>query len=187
MILYVANYAYHKGHDLLALALRRILEQHSVDFELRLVGYSDPAWLRGVIDRAGLADKTTITGILQGQVLIDEFQRADIFVFPSRGDTYGVVAQEAAATGLPIVISRHAGASYNLVREGQNGHVVDPADTATFAGRLGELMKSPSRWQEMGAASRSIAEQYCVRRTGRKVADWLLPVLRGQARIPSHN
>ncbi len=184
VLLYVANYAYHKGHDLLVQALLRIRQQHDVEFELRLVGYSDPAWLRGIIAQAGLEDVTTITGILQGQALIDEFQRADLFVFPSRGDTYGVVAQEAAASGLPIVISRFAGASYNLVHEGVNGHIIDPHDTSAFAARLGALMTSPARWQAMGTASRTIAERYCVRRTARNVADWLLPVLEGSAWLP---
>ena len=104
--------------------------------------------------------------------------RCQIEVTEGRFDTYGVVTQEAAASGLPMLISRHAGSSINLVKEGQNGHVITPENTACFAARLQELMTHPQRWPAMGAVSRMLAESFCVRRTGAEVAHWMLPMLK---------
>jgi glycosyltransferase involved in cell wall biosynthesis len=177
VLLYVAGYAPHKGHDLLAKALRRILQDGPLDFELRLVGYGNPEWLQKVIQEHQLECHTVITGIKQGADLVAEYHQADLFVFPSRGDTYGVVAQEAATAGLPILISRHAGASHNLVVEGLNGHIIDPADTETFAHQLGSLMRQPERWPAMSAASRALGERHCVRRIAAETASWLLSMM----------
>ncbi len=173
-ILCVAQYVERKGQDFLAEALQR-LKAAGVEFTLRLVGNNaDQTWIRHVVSQAGLEAQTTITGPRMGQDLVEEFQQADLFVLPSRFDTYGVVTQEAAASGLPLLISKHAGSSVNLVREGENGAVVDPANIPVFSARLRDLIMQPERWPAMGARSRSLAEAFCVRRIGREVAQWMM-------------
>ena len=176
-LLCVAQYVERKGHDLLACALREV-KAAGVDFTLRLVGNNaDQTWVRKVVNEAGLDAQTTITGPRVGRDLVSEFQQADVFVLPSRFDTYGVVTQEAASSGLPLVISKHAGSSLNLVRDGENGFVVTPEDTGAFAARLQQVMTQPARWPQMGVRSRELAETFCVRRVGREVAQWLLPLI----------
>lgn len=176
-LLCVAQYVERKGQDLLAKALQRV-KAGGLTFSLRLVGNNDDqSWVRHVVAEAGIAQETTITGPVVGEALIKEFQNADVFVLPSRFDTYGVVTQEAAACGLPLLISRHAGSSINLVKEGQNGHVINPGNPACFAARLQEMFAHPDRWPAMGAKSRELAEAFCVRRIGPEVAQWMLPIL----------
>ena len=173
-ILCVAQYVERKGQDLLAAALSKV-KAAGIPFTLRLVGNNDDqTWIREVIAASDIAAETTITGKRLGKELIEEFQQTDVFVLPSRSDNYGVVTQEAAASGLPLLISRYAGSSVNLVKEGQNGHVITPENTACFAARLQEVITHPQRWPAMGAVSRSLAEQYCVRRMGAEVAQWMM-------------
>jgi glycosyltransferase involved in cell wall biosynthesis len=176
-ILCVAQYTPRKGQDLLAKALARAKAEHGIDFELRLVGILDEKWLDQVLRESGIREQSVILGVKQGDALLNEFRQADFFVLPSRFDTYGVVTQEAAACGLPLVISRFAGSSQNLVNDGQNGYVVDPHNTAEFSQRLADLIRNPSAWPAMGAHSRALAEHYCVRRLSHVVADWMLPWL----------
>ena len=176
-LLCVAQYIERKGQDLLAAALQKV-KAAGLPFSLRLVGNNDDqTWVRQVIQNAGIEAETTITGKLMGADLVDEFQKADVFVLPSRFDTYAVVTQEAAACGLPLLISRHAGSSINLVKEGQNGHVINPENTACFAARLQEVISQPQRWPAMGLVSSAVAESFCVRRMGSEVAHWMLPFL----------
>ncbi len=176
-LLCVAQYVERKGQDLLANALQRV-KAAGIPFTLRLVGNNaDESWVRRVVSEAGIGGQTTITGTRMGADLIAEFQQADVFVLPSRFDTYGVVTEEAAASGLPLLISRHAGSSINLVKEGQNGHVINPDNPACFAARLQDVMTHPQRWPAMGAVSRSLAESFCVRRVGSQVAQWMQPLL----------
>ena len=173
-LLCVAQYVERKGQDLLANALQKI-KAAGFPFTLRLVGNNDDqTWVRSVVNEAGISEEATITGTRLGEDLVNEFQQADVFVLPSRFDTYGVVTQEAAASGLPLLISRHAGSSINLVKEGQNGHVINPENAACFAARLQDLIVHPQRWPAMGTVSRLLAEQFCVRQIGAEVADWTM-------------
>jgi len=96
-ILCVAQYLPRKGQDLLAQALARAKAEKNIEFELRLIGIHDPQWLDDVLTSAGIRDRCTILGIKQGAELMAEYHQADLFVLPSRFDTYGVVTQEAAA------------------------------------------------------------------------------------------
>lgn len=170
-ILTVAQYLPRKGLDLMAAALAPLADKHR--FEWRIVGTQDPAWLRQEIDRHQLTPHACIAGPRQGQELLAEFHQADVFVLPSRFDTYGVVTQEAAACGLPLIISRFAGSSQTLVQDGVNGFVVDPLDQQAFTQRLDELLSHPERWSAMGSESRQRAERYCVRRIANETAGWM--------------
>ncbi len=59
---------------------------------------------------------------------------ADVFVFPSLVDVWGLVVNEALACGLPVLASRYAGATQELVEPYDGiGEVIDPKDTAAFA------------------------------------------------------
>jgi glycosyltransferase involved in cell wall biosynthesis len=72
------------------------------------------------------------------------------------------------------VVSQYAGASVNLVKEGVNGHVIDPHDTASYASVLERLIKTPAAWPAMGEASRRLAEKYCVRKVAAETAGWIM-------------
>lgn len=176
-LLCVAQYTPRKGQDLLAMALARAKAEHGIDFELRLIGILDPQWLDQTLRDAGIREHCTILGVKQGDELLREYHNADLFVLPSRFDTYGVVTQEAAACGLPLIVSRFAGSSLNLVEEGANGSVVDPFDTAHFATAIARMIQSRECWPRMGAHSRVLAERFGVERIGREVVQWMQPWL----------
>jgi glycosyltransferase involved in cell wall biosynthesis len=169
-ILTVAQYHPRKGLDLMAKALAPLKEKHS--FQWRIIGILDPTWLKSVIQESDLQDHTVITGPIQGPDLIQEFQQAHLFVLPSRFDTYGVVTQEAAACGLPLLISQHAGSSHNLVTS-QNGQVITPEDTAAFTAALDHQLTHKELWPAQSLASRQLAETWCVRQSATSTAQWL--------------
>lgn len=106
---------------------------------------------------ARLGVRLVLAGLRQPADLHPCFAVADAFCLLSEYDCFAVVVAEAAAAGLPLVISRHAGAADHLVEDGVNGWVVDPADTAGVGARLGRLFAEPERRRAMGAASRRIA------------------------------
>lgn len=63
----------------------------------------------------------------EGDALKAYFKLSDMFVFPTREDAFGYVVMEALASGLPMVCSKHAGAS-TLIEEGSNGFIIEPND-----------------------------------------------------------
>ena len=81
------------------------------------------------------------------------FARADAFVFPTLMDPFGIALLEAAAAGLPLVTSPHAGATADFVRDGRNGLVVDPDDRERLADALGRLAADARLRRRLGEAA----------------------------------
>jgi glycosyltransferase involved in cell wall biosynthesis len=85
-------------------------------------------------------------------------------VNPSRAESFGVAALEAAASGLPVVASRVGGLP-EIVADGETGLLVPPEAPAALAEALRSLIRSPERRRELGKAARARAvERYDWRR-----------------------
>jgi glycosyltransferase involved in cell wall biosynthesis len=85
---------------------------------------------------------------------------ADAFVLPSRSDVWAMSVNEAAAAGLPLIVSDAAGSACELVEEGVNGLVVPAGDVAALRGALERVAGDPDFRQSAGARSAEIAERY---------------------------
>jgi glycosyltransferase involved in cell wall biosynthesis len=98
---------------------------------------------------------------------------ADAFVFPSGYEPFGLVVLEAGATGLPLVVTRTHGTA-ELVRDGENGRVVERKGDA-FAAALAELAAaSPERRAAMSARARELAAGYAWSRVADGYAEALV-------------
>jgi len=65
---------------------------------------------------------------------------ADLHVFASLGDTWGLVVNEALACGVPVLCSRLAGCADDLIESGRNGWLFDPTDAQGFVKTLHEAL-----------------------------------------------
>ncbi len=87
-----------------------------------------------------IADRVDVRfhGYVTQAELPSRYADARIFLFPTEWDPWGVVANEACATGLPVIVSPHAGVAGELVLDGRNGYVreLDIAQWAECAARL---------------------------------------------------
>ncbi|RUP09854.1 MAG: glycosyltransferase [Hyphomicrobium sp.] len=95
--------------------------------------------------------------------LPDLYAAAGAFILPSVVDEWGLVVNEAMATGLPVLVSKGAGCHRDLVDIGVNGFVFDPANAGELAGLMTRIATSTRR-NEMGAASRRIIADWDVDR-----------------------
>jgi glycosyltransferase involved in cell wall biosynthesis len=106
-LLCVAAVAPHKGHDVLLNAVAAIPD---LPWQLTCVGSMnrDPGFVERLHRRAldaGIADRLSFTGPLDGTDLEDAYESADVLVVPSRLESYGMVITEALARGLPVIAS----------------------------------------------------------------------------------
>jgi glycosyltransferase involved in cell wall biosynthesis len=109
-------------------------------------------------DFTGLGDDLTqhirSGGWLDGPDLAAAYHLADIVTMPSIIlDTFGMVNLEGMAAGKPLV-STCFGGSPEIVQDGHTGYIINPFDTATFADRLGRLLRDPDLRARMGQAGR---------------------------------
>jgi glycosyltransferase involved in cell wall biosynthesis len=83
------------------------------------------------------------------------FQQADVFVFPTLEDVWGLVAVEAMMFGKPILCSKWGGAVELLV-DGENGYVFDPHNPEKLAELMSQFINSPDLINRMGEKSKQI-------------------------------
>jgi glycosyltransferase involved in cell wall biosynthesis len=151
------------------LAVSRLIPRKGIDSVIEAVGLahasepgisldivgtgSEERHLRALAARCA-PEAVRFHGFVDQPRLPDIYRDADVFAFPSRRDQFGVVALEAAAAGLPLLASVHAGATTDLVADGHSGFVIDPDDVCTVADRLLRLARDPDLRLTMGAAAR---------------------------------
>jgi glycosyltransferase involved in cell wall biosynthesis len=98
--------------------------------------------------RLGVADRVVFAGGLEHRRVIDALSACDLFVFPSRTETLGLVVLEAMAAGRAVVAVR-AGAVPDIIRDGETGWLVD-ADPEALRGAIAALLTDEARRAAMG-------------------------------------
>ena len=142
----------HKGVDRLLVAAARVEVGHP---RIRLViagSGPESERLRRLAGELGLED-VQFRGFVDHADMPGLYAEADAFAFPTFDDPFGIVLLEAAAAGLPLIASWHAGAAWDLIREGEAGVIVDPADAAGFASALGSLAGDAARRRRLGRSA----------------------------------
>ena len=100
---------YGKGYDLLIKAFER-LKLPKDKWKLLIIGEGqERANLQTQIDRAGLGGNIHLTGKKDKQEIVEILSQSDVFVLPSRSETFGVVYIEAMAMGLPVIATACGG------------------------------------------------------------------------------
>jgi glycosyltransferase involved in cell wall biosynthesis len=107
---------------------------------------------------ASLHPKVVFTGVLSLPAMAIAYASADVFLFPSRSETFGNVLLEAMASGVPTVAFDYAGARQHLRHE-ENGLSVPFNDPAAWQEQALRLAGDPELRQRLGAAARITAEQ----------------------------
>ena len=121
-------------------------------------------------------------GFASQQDLPALYQSARIFLFPTRADVWGVVANEACAAGLPVLVSPHAGVAGELIVDGLNGFIC-PLDATQWAERAVTLLQDPQRLQRFGMLSQRLVNDYRFNLAARGIIDACQNALQGQTKL----
>jgi glycosyltransferase involved in cell wall biosynthesis len=149
-ILNVAKFEEKKGQDVLLRAFALLATAYP-DVNLVLVGAVDAALptLQALSESLGIAQRVQFVLNLPHAQVANYFQRASIFVLPSRVEPFGIVLLEAGAFALPVVASRVGGIP-EILEEGATGYMVPTEDPVALASRLKRLLDDPAQAQAMG-------------------------------------
>lgn len=153
----------HKGLDRLFDALAFV--DPSVHLEVIGPDAGVRDGLQTLLERAGLADRVSFQGELSRSEIARALSTAELAVFPSRHEAFGIAVVEAMASGCPVVASDIA--AHRLLIEGERtGFLVDFDDLRGAAARLATLR---GRAQEVSAAAREAAKAH---RWESRLDDW---------------
>ncbi len=100
-------------------------------------------------------------GFQQLEKLAHFYAHADCFIHPAINEAWGLVVNEAMASGLPVLVSRRCGCAYDLISEGENGFSFDPYNVNELAELMVNMTLIPdSRRREMGQASQRLIQNW---------------------------
>lgn len=165
LILFVGRLEWTKGCDTLIRALPRILDAYptarlamvGADTQTAPGGGSMRKWLEANC-APDVWQHIEIAGTLSGGALQQRYRRASLFVLPSRWEGVPITAQEAMCCGATVVATR-AGGMEEVVRDGENGVLVDPDNPGQLADAVAALLLQPCKRAELAARARQYAFQ----------------------------
>ncbi|GIV57672.1 MAG: hypothetical protein KatS3mg042_0585 [Rhodothermaceae bacterium] len=177
VFLFVGRYIPIKGLDTLLNAYRRYRAMTPEPWELHCAGTGELAsLLEG-------QDGVTDLGFVQPDRLPEIFAGAGVFVLPSRREPWGVVVQEAAAAGLPLLCSTASGASVHLVQDGYNGFLFEPGDATHLASLMLRISRmTAAERRALSRASHLLSMQFTPERWAETFVQGLAD-LKGERRL----
>jgi glycosyltransferase involved in cell wall biosynthesis len=119
------------------------------------------------IAQLGVAARTVVTGLLEGRERLELLADADVVVYPSEHEIFGLVPLEALLAGTPVVVANDSGCGEVIASTG--GGLVVPGDVAAIASAIEHVLGAPAHWRTAAVhASRRVratyaAEHVCAR------------------------
>jgi glycosyltransferase involved in cell wall biosynthesis len=151
--------------------------------EMGLVFVGDGAVRSTLQRRAAIINPGSIrfAGFAQREQLPAYYALAEVLVFPTHTDPWGLVVNEAMACGLPVISSSAAGCVADLVESGWNGRVVSARDIRQLASAMDELARDAELRSLMGKRSKERIRQYSPGAWAAGMANVALPYRRRAA------
>jgi 1,2-diacylglycerol 3-alpha-glucosyltransferase len=137
------------------------LRDRGVVTDLAVAGHgSHEPILRMLVEALRIDRQTRFYGTLAQDELAQLLRVSDAFAIMSTSETQSMVLLQAMASGIPVVAANTRALPEFVTHA--NGLLVDPYDVAGLAQSLADLLASPDRRRQLGAAGRKFVEQYCV-------------------------
>ena len=112
-----------------------------------------------LVDVLGLRGRVRFVPPQPHHLLSTYYRAADVCIVPSRSESFGLVALEAAACGTPVVAAA-VGGLLTLVEDGSTGFLIDNRDPRDFAEAIRTILDSPSIAESMSIAAAESASHY---------------------------
>ena len=163
VLLFVGRIQPLKGPDV---AVRALAAMRRSDAILLVVGGAsgsegdaEVVRLHDLIDRLGVGDQVRFVAPQPHHILSTYYRAANVVVVPSRSESFGLVALEASACGIPVVASA-VGGLLTLVDHGASGFLVPDRDPTLFARHIDALLDDPAMAAAMGRNGALRSRQY---------------------------
>lgn len=151
----------------------RICKEKLFDFSLEVIEYlkeqqkylkvlvvgdgPERAWLLERLD--DLAVNYEYAGFVNQEQLPLLYTDAKVFLFPSKNDAWGVVANESCASGTPVISCKEVGATGELLLDSVNSRIL-PLDKKLWAQEINKLLNNEELWNQYSKSAMTVVAQY---------------------------
>lgn len=151
IVMYVGRFVREKGIHVLLNAAGMVLA-HEPNTKFVIVGGGHREKLERFVRWYGLTDKVLFTGFMANRSLHQMYRCADVAVFPSLYEPFGIVALEGMAAGCPVVVS-DAGGLAEVVLHEKTGTTSYAGDPASLCWAILHVLQNPKAAQELKIAA----------------------------------
>lgn len=164
-----------KGYGYLVAAMKEI------DGKIHCLILGDGPEIPGLKELArslGVASRVTFLGYIEREEDKYKYYAAsDMYVLSSIHEGMGIVVQEAMEFGLPVVATNHGG-QVDLIKDGTNGILVNPADAGALAGAVNALYRNRAMRKTFSKNNRDIIKNYYAANIADEFLKWFREALR---------
>lgn len=170
-VVYVGNVTVMKGIPFVFEALSLLKRD---DIEVVFVGA-----VANNIKKLGEEDaRCTFVGRVPHEKVKDYLEQADVFLFPSLSDGFGIAPLEAMYYGIPCIISKSAGVS-DIVKDGENGFIIPSMDVNAIKEKLEWCLDNRQKLQEMKQCVYQTAKKYTWANYAQGINEMLSQIFKG--------
>jgi glycosyltransferase involved in cell wall biosynthesis len=160
IFLFVGQVVPRKGLQILLEACTQLQAKGISNYTLMIVGDGEQrAELEDYTRRHQLTAQVRWIGRVEYRCLGAYFQLADVFVFPTHEDIWGMVLTEAMAFGKAVICSKEAGAAEMVIEE-ENGFIYDPTQSTQLVELMQRFIEQLGLISKMGKRSRQIMSNH---------------------------
>ncbi|MFP3463591.1 glycosyltransferase [Arthrobacter globiformis] len=163
-VLFAGRLAEEKHVDVLIKAVAATPADLNVHLEI-VGGGEVRQSLEDLVERLGLQSRVKFLGLASDDELREAYIRADLFCMPGTAELQSLVTLEAMSASTPVLLA-NAMALPHLVRDGENGYLFTPHDSADLAAKITRIFRLPAEDRKaMGKASRCMVEPHSIQGT----------------------
>lgn len=187
LVLYAGRIEPLKGIDIVIDAMAQLVRN---DARLLVVGGDGQAAdeierLRARAEKRGIGDRVRFIGAVEQSRLPLYYNAANVCVVPSAYESFGLVAVEAMACGVPVVATRVGGLA-TTIRDGATGYLIPWRCAEPFAERIDLLLENDELRRNLGRAARASVLQYGWQRISDRLAAEYTRLWQDQAQGPPY-
>lgn len=149
VVLTIGQFIYRKGNDVL---IQSAIHYEKENVGTYIIGGVPPKEYTEMVQELNLKNIHFVEFKKKEQLML-YYKAADVFVMPTREDIWGLVINEALASGLPVVSTDKCVAAIELIKDGKNGFLVESDNSYEIANKINFLLSNSELCQKMGQES----------------------------------
>lgn len=169
IVLFVGSFIHRKGIDILI----NIAKYLSPQIGVYAVGGVPNEEMIKQIESAHIKNMHFVE-FSSFQDVLGYMRLADLFVFPTRYDIWGLVINEAMSQGMPVITSNNCVAGLELIEDGNNGDIVNTEDAAVWAEKIENLIFDSDKLYDMSKLCLDKMQEYTIENMAKRYAEHIL-------------